>query len=110
VGLHPESFEGVGADFVRRAVACLVFGVLIALPLTVFAAAAGRRPCGGTLRIALIAGAGGVAGALGLLLHCPLVSVSHRVAGHGGVGLVVALMLAAVLLAMRRVQKTSARA
>jgi len=104
--LHPESFEGVGADFVRRAVACLIFGVLVALPLTAFAVAADRRPLLGTLRIVLVAGVGGVAGTLGLLLHCPLVSVSHRIVGHGAVGLVVALILAAALLVLRRTRRT----
>ena len=104
VHLHPESFEGTGADFVPRALACLVFGTLVALPTMLFLFAANRTPRLDPVRVALAAGAGGLAGTIGLLLHCPLVSVSHRLAGHGGVGLAAAgvLAIAAVLVNRRR--------
>lgn len=108
--LHPESFEGTGADFVPRALACLVFGFVVGIPTTLVALVMNRQPRLTRPRIALAAGVGGLAGTLGLLLHCPLVSVAHRLAGHGAVGVVAAAALAAVLLLIRRGQKTRKRA
>jgi len=94
----------MGADFGPRAMGCLIFGTLLALPTMLFLVAASRRPHIGAVGIALTAGAGGIVGTIGLLLHCPLVSVSHRIAGHGAVGLVATALLAiaAVLVSRRR--------
>jgi hypothetical protein len=102
VHLHPESFEGVGADFMPRAVACLVFGTLVAVPTMAFLLAANRRDGVSAVRVALAGAAGGLAGTLGLLLHCPLVSVSHRIAGHGAVGLVAAALCVAAAAFLAR--------
>lgn len=107
VHLHPESFEGTGADFVPRAVACLVFGLVTATPALLASLALSRHASLSGARIALAAGAAGLAGTLGLLAHCPLVGVPHRVAGHGAVGIVVALLLAAGTALVRRSRKTA---
>jgi hypothetical protein len=107
VHAHPESFAGTGADFVPRALACLVFGSVAGAPLVAFLLLSDRRPPAALVRAAVAAGAGGAVGTLGLLFHCPLVSTSHRMAGHGAVALALALLLAAVLLAVRKASSGS---
>ena len=110
VHLHPESFEGVGADFVPRAVACLTFGLVVALPVVLATLGLSRHASLAPGRLALAAGVGGLAGTLGLLFHCPLVGISHRLAGHGGVGIAAAAGLAIALLLLRRSRKSAAGA
>lgn len=98
---HPESFVGVGADFVPRALACLLFGTLVGAPVAGFLLVVDRQPQASAGRLLLAAGAGGAAGTLGLLLHCPLESVAHRLTGHGAVALSVPVLLAAVHAVLR---------
>ena len=107
VQIHPESFEGIGADFVPRALGCLVFGTLVAIPTLLFLLATNRRPYLNAERIALAASAGGIAGTIALLLHCPLVGVAHRFAGHGGVGLAAVALLAVAMYVRHTRQKIS---
>lgn len=102
VHAHPESFAGTGADFVPRALACLVFGLLAGVPVAAFLFLADRRPPASAGRIALAAGAGGATGTLGLLLHCPLVGGAHRVAGHGFVAVALAVLVATAIWAVGR--------
>lgn len=83
---HPESFGGRGADFWPRAAACLVFGMAMSLPLLAVLLLADRRDRRRTGRLALAAGAAGLAGNVVLLLHCPLVARGHLLAGHASVG------------------------
>ncbi len=102
LGAHPESFVGAGADFWPRAIGCLLFGSLVGAPVAAGLLLVDRRPRTGPGRLMLAAGFGGAAGSLGLLLHCPLEVVTHRVTGHGAIAVAVALLLALALRLIRR--------
>ena len=79
--LHPESFADEG-NFLVRALICLVFGTIVALPVIASAMLLNRRDRLGRSHALQVAFAGGAAGNLALLLHCPIVSHSHILAGH----------------------------
>jgi hypothetical protein len=91
--LHPESFADEGAQFWIRVVGCLVFGSLLALPFMASIALLDRRDRLGRGRALLVALAGGATGNVALLLHCPLVSRDHILAGHATVPVFLALLL-----------------
>ena len=96
--LHPESFADDGAAFWMRAGTCLLFGTLIALPVIASVVLLDRRDRLGSNRALQAAFAGGAAGNLALLLHCPLVSSTHLLLGHATVPVV----LGAALFALAR--------
>lgn len=93
---HPESFADRGDAFLGAAARCLLFGSVFAAPLLFALVLADRRDRAGPGRILLAAGAGGLAGNLALMLHCPLVSPSHLLAGHATVPALLALVLTGV--------------
>lgn len=95
---HPESFQGRGADFWPRALRCLAFGTMTALPLLAVLLLVDRRDHVDVARGALAAAAAGLAANFVLMLHCPLVGRAHLIAGHAGVGVVFLLVL---LIALR---------
>ena len=102
VHLHPESFLGTGDDFIPRAFGCFMYGLITALPFVVLMLLLDRKEARSIRDIVLFAAAGGLAGNLTLLLHCPLVSRAHLLAGHVPVALgFLALLLVAA--ARRRV-------
>jgi len=103
--LHPESFADEGAAFWTRAATCLVFGTLIALPIIASIVLLDRRDRLGSNRALQVAFAGGAAGNLALLLHCPLVSTTHLVLGHATVPVVLG---AALFVMARRRSRSSA--
>ena len=86
--LHSESLLGVGDDFLPRAAACFIFGLVCGAPIVVAMRLLDPAPL---LRpTALVFG--GLVGMIALQLHCPLVSSKHLFAGHASVvGLVVVL-------------------
>lgn len=91
---HPASLLGTGDDFLSRALACFLAGLLWAIPViaAVFVTARARRLPTAGLAFA------GAASIITLQLHCPLVSPVHLLAGHAPViGL---LVLGGVLLAV----------
>lgn len=98
---HPESLLGVGDDLVPRAVGCFIYGLgwsLLPLAVLWLLDRSGlRRP--GQLALALLAGA--AFGNLVLVLHCPLVSPVHKLAGHAPVA-VAAVLVAALAWLLRR--------
>lgn len=79
---HPASLEGLGEALVPRAVACLSFGTLCALPVFALLVASDRSS--GKIRrtVRLSAVAAAVVGVLALQVHCPIVHVEHLRAGH----------------------------
>jgi hypothetical protein len=80
---HPASLGGGGDELIRRAVACLVFGVACGAPVLAGAWFVGRSTLG-SAPLAVAAGAG-VAGALALQLHCPITAPPHLLLGHATV-------------------------
>jgi hypothetical protein len=104
VGAHPESFEGTGADFWPRALACFLFGCALGLPVLLVLLLVERRANLGWSRILLLAAAMGLVGNLVLTLHCPLVSAGHLLAGHATVPLGALAILAAGRLVRRGVR------
>ena len=99
---HPASLAGIGDDLFRRAVACFLFGSLLALPLALLLALLGRG-ARRLVRLAVLpAAAGALAGLLSLNLHCPLTSPVHLLAGHAPIVLVMVLLVAAVYRLARR--------
>lgn len=99
--LHPESLRGVGDDLAGRALACFIFGSVVALPMLVSVMALDRSP--GLAVTALVAA--GLIGDLALALHCPLVSPTHLLVGHFTVPLLFAAL--ATVIWWRRRQSPS---
>ena len=97
--VHAASLEGQGADFWPRALACLGFGLAIAVPVLVTAWLLERFPGARPMLWVLASGLGGLAGNLALHVHCPITSMAHLLAGHASVGVV---LLALLLVAVRR--------
>ena len=95
---HPESFADAGAMFWPKAIACLLWGVLMALPFLVAIGLTARQSPTRMRVSSLIAmmAAGSLVGGLSLQLHCPLVSQPHLVLGHWAVTPL--LILVAVLV------------
>lgn len=98
---HSLSLAGVADDFIPRAVGCLVWGTLTALPATFIILATDRQP---SRQRRILAGViGGLLGNITLQLHCPLTSPMHLVTSHATVGLVLVLVgVGFVLIAARR--------
>ncbi|MEX1363047.1 MAG: hypothetical protein AB1Z98_07970 [Nannocystaceae bacterium] len=92
---HPLSLAGTGDDLVRRAVACLVAGAVLGLPLAVVAGLVMRRRGRFGLPVGLAVVLAGLVGTVSIFLHCPLVAPVHLVLGHSTV-LLVYLLLALV--------------
>lgn len=79
---HAASLAGAGADRLRYAAACLVFGTLCAVPawLALRGLARDGDRLGG--RAVVVAAASAVVGAAGTYLHCPIVHPVHLWLGH----------------------------
>jgi hypothetical protein len=98
---HPASLRGVGDDFVPVALACFMFGVVVATPMVVIVRLFGRSGSGlrrffPTLLVAAIAT---LVGSIALYMHCPITASKHLFAGHVTVWLP---FLAAALVLGRR--------
>jgi hypothetical protein len=105
--LHPESFAADGMAFWSRAGRCLMFGTLVALPIIAAIFLLDRRDRVGSSRALQAALAGGAAGNLALLLHCPLVSSTHLVLSHATVPVVLGTAL--FVIARRRARSSTDR-
>lgn len=100
---HPASTQGLGADLMPRALACLLWGTAIALPVILLLRGLDRFEGGHSGRSALIAVVGGLFGNIALQLHCPLTGPAHLLLGHATVsGLVLIVYFTAVALTRRR--------
>jgi len=109
IAAYPESFAGCGDDFVPRAVACLVFGLVLSAPAIAALVVLDRRGAPAGVRVVLLAAVGALAGLAGLLVHCPVVATEHQLLGHASVGPVAVALLAAVALVVRRARTPAAR-
>jgi hypothetical protein len=98
--LHQASLQGTGADFVKRALGCFIFGLEVGVPVLLLVRALDRGPLQ-PRRFVLAAALAGVAANLVLEMHCPVTAPSHLLAGHATVGLAFALV--AVVVAKVRV-------
>lgn len=92
---HPASLVGGGDDLAKRALACLMLGLVLSLPILLACWLLERR--GHVVTSAVTAA--GLAGVVGLQLHCPIVTNVHLVAGHATV--VFALMVLTIPLLRR---------
>jgi hypothetical protein len=101
---HPASLEGVGADFASRAMACFLYGSVLALPFVLMAWASDRWDHRRLGRLLLVAAGGGVVGNFVLHLHCPLTDPMHILVGHALIGVAYAVVYAAIglILVARR--------
>jgi hypothetical protein len=79
---HPASLVGAGSDFVPRALGCLAYGTACGLPLFLALRVLTRRGklLGDEAWLVAFAAAG--SGAAAVFVHCPVVHVGHRWAGH----------------------------
>jgi hypothetical protein len=79
---HPASLAGGGDDFLGRAFGCFAYGTICAVPTWIALRLLARDPA--TLGPAAYPVAVAVAGsgAAAVFLHCPIVHVGHRWAGH----------------------------
>ncbi len=82
---HPASLLGTGAQFVPRAVVCMITGSVLGLPLLLWMMVSLRRGGRWGLPLRLAGVAAGISGCAGVFLHCPLVSPEHLLAGHATV-------------------------
>jgi len=87
---HPAALAGAGADFVPRALGCLMYGTICGLPVWLALRVLTRRGAtlGGDAWLVAFAAAG--SGAAAVFLHCPIAYVGHRWAGHVAVLVVLA--------------------
>lgn len=99
---HPASLEGTGADFLRRAAACFVFGAVVGAPILVLARFLDRRRHARIATALLAAAVGGLTGNLALQLHCPITDPSHILVGHGTVGMGLALVYGGLAVVFAR--------
>lgn len=101
---HPASHLGGGDDPVVRALTCLGFGTLAALPMLALCRVLDRlaRLSSGALFFA------GLVGVLALHLHCPVVDRFHLVVGHATVVAAVVVVVAGAN-ALRRLAVRSSR-
>lgn len=88
---HPASFAGRGEDFWKRALGCLAFGTVWALPLWGLARWTARHRVV-VPAAALWAGSGAM---LALAMHCPITYRTHLWVGHVGPVVLFALAAAA---------------
>jgi hypothetical protein len=79
---HPASLAGGGDDFIARALGCLAYGTICAIPTWVALRLVARDPSvlGPAAYPVAVAIAG--SGAAAVFFHCPIVHVGHRWAGH----------------------------
>lgn len=79
---HPASLAGSGHDFLKRALGCFMYGTICGVPTWVALRMLARDPeiLGEAAYPVALAIAG--AGAAAVFLHCPIVHVGHRWAGH----------------------------
>ena len=82
---HPASLEGAGADLWVRAIKCLLFGIVTAVPTLLVAGALQRVQTPGRNRLLLAAIAAGSGGIVALAVHCPITQPLHLVVGHAPV-------------------------
>lgn len=82
---HPLAWADAGAAFWPRAVACLGFGLALAVPLALLLWLLERGQLVDRRRLALAAITSSLAANLALQLHCPLVSTTHLIAGHASI-------------------------
>lgn len=97
---HPASLGG--ADVIKPAMACLVYGTLLSAPVAVLAFALGRaqRPSLAMGMLVIVGSA--LAGVLALQIHCPITERVHLLAGHATVPLLLGLLYLAARAAWRR--------
>lgn len=79
---HAASLAGAGADRLRHAAACLVFGTLCAAPAWLALRWLARDGDRLGARAVVVAAASAVVGAAGTYLHCPIVHPVHLWLGH----------------------------
>ncbi len=77
---HPTGFV-VPGEFAKKAIGCLIFGTVVALPVLITLLLAGRSRAAAS-RQALVAMAASAVGVGGLVLHCPITESAHMFAGH----------------------------
>lgn len=104
---HPASLGGVGDHLWSEAWPCLLYGAgyaSVPLLLGVFLSrgALAQSTPGTRAMLALYAGAAGLAG---LLVHCPLTAVAHRLVGHALLIVPLALGLGLAALVRRDVRR-----
>ncbi len=98
--LHPLGLEGGGLDLVPMALKCLGYGVAIAVPILLVAGVLDRGEHRGRPRVRLAAVGAGIAGLVGLELHCPIQLQEHLMIGHAPI--VLAMLVAATVLSWAR--------
>jgi hypothetical protein len=91
--LHAMSLQGAGDDLVSKAVACFVFGSILAIPPLVIVALLDRDRQASGFRRLFTALCGGMAGLLALQLHCPITQPIHLIWGHAPVAAGMVLMV-----------------
>lgn len=94
--VHPMGLKGGGSELVPMALTCLGYGLAIAVPVLLVAWVLDRGEHRGRPRVRLAAAGAGLAGLIGLELHCPVQLHEHLMIGHAP--LVVVMLLAAALL------------
>lgn len=97
--LGAASFGGpplVAAPFFGAALSCFVYGTLLSLPLVALVWLLDRG-AGSRSRVLAGAAACGLAANAALLLHCPATDPAHLLAGHGAIGVALALVAWAVV-------------
>ncbi|MBC8072482.1 MAG: hypothetical protein IAG13_29435 [Deltaproteobacteria bacterium] len=94
---HPASLAGGGDDFVARALGCMMYGIVCAIPAFILLRLLAREGARVGAKAWVLAFAAASCGAAAVFLHCPIVHVGHRWAGHVAV-LVVAAVWAALHL------------
>jgi len=77
---YPASLAGTGPDLVPRAMACLIYGTVLAVPVALLTVGLGRRFRRSTVLLAI--GTGTLAGVAALQLHCPITHTAHLLLGH----------------------------
>ena len=93
--VHPLGLEGSGPKLVPMAVSCMAYGLAIAVPVLLVGWVLDRGEHRGRPRVRLAAAGAGLAGLIGLELHCPIQIHEHLMIGHAPV---VAVMLGAAAL------------
>ena len=100
---HPASLAGAGADLAARALGCLTWAALLAVPMLALHWLLERGEGPDRRREALYAAGAALAALLALQLHCPITQRVHLAAGHAPLALVVVLAFVALRrLRMRR--------
>lgn len=98
--VHPLGLEGTGDALVPMALGCLGYGLAIAAPVLLVAWVLDRGEHRGRPRVRLAAAGAGLAGLIGLELHCPVQAHEHLMIGHAP--LVLLMLGAAALLSLAR--------